>query len=214
MWPAQHWTQGEGAHKKNPLHQDSNIDGREENPRILAAPTSTLRSVLQDPTNSTEDSIDFSELMTKPEEIIESLGAQDWDSIFNGLSNLQSVKIANPSTHFQSEASSSISTSLSHSNPIPPPRKPSSKKAKPHSNFFKEIIMDSMTNSSLENSQNPKIRRLRSTASSLAAMALAPTTTDRYGTAWGCFKAFCLTNGFDPFEASGPVVSTWLVCRA
>ena len=124
------------------------------------------------------------------------------------------MKIANPSTRFQSEANSSTSTSLSHSNLVSPPRKSSSKKAKPHSNFFKEIITDSMTNSSLENSQNPKIRRLHSTASSLAATALAPTTNDTYGRAWGRFKAFCSTNGFNPLEAPGLVVATWLVYRA
>ena len=152
--------------------------------------------------------------MTKPEEIIESPRAQDWDSIFNRLSNLQSVKIANPSTRFQSEANSSTSTSLSQSNLVSSPQNSGSKKDKPHSNFFKEIITDSMTNSSLENSQNSEIRRLCSTASSLAATALAPTTNDRYGRAWGRFKAFCSTNGFDPFEAPGPVVATWLVYRA
>merc|ERR1711867_7831 len=61
---------------------------------------------------------------------------------------------------------------------------------------------------------NIEFERLCSTASSLAATALAPTTTDRYGRAWGQFKAFCSKNGFDPFKASGPVVATWLVCRA
>ena len=152
--------------------------------------------------------------MTKPEEIIESPGAQDWDSIFNGLSNLHSMKIANPSTRFQSEASSSTSTSLTQSNLASPPQNSGSKKDKPHKEFFKEIISDSMTNSSVGSSQNLKIRRLCSTASSLAATALAPTTSDRYGRAWGRFKAFCSTNGFDPFKASGPVVATWLVCRA
>ena len=66
----------------------------------------------------------------------------------------------------------------------------------------------------MQESQNPDFQRLRSTASSLAATALAPTTTDRYGRAWGRFKAFCSTMGFDPLEASGPVVATWLVYRA
>ena len=71
-----------------------------------------------------------------------------------------------------------------------------------------------MTSSSLENSQNPEVSRLCSTASSLAATALAPTTNDRYGRAWGHFKAFCSTMGFNPFEAPGPVIATWLVYRA
>ena len=71
-----------------------------------------------------------------------------------------------------------------------------------------------MTSSSLEDSQNPEVRRLCSTASSLAATALALTTNVQYGRAWGRFTAFCSTNGFDPFEAPGPVVATWLVYRA
>ena len=120
MWPAQHWTSGGGGHRLNPLRQDSKANELEENSRILASPSS-LGSVPQAPSISTEDSIDFSELMTKPEEIIESPGAQDWDSIFNRLSNLQSVKIANPSNRFQSEANPNTSTSLSIPNAIPQP---------------------------------------------------------------------------------------------
>ena len=187
----------------------------EENFQILAALFLTPGSVPQAPSDSTDNSIDFSELMTKPEKIIESPGAQDWDTIFDGLSNLQSVKNDNPSNHFRFEANLDTLTSLSVPNPVPLPQNPGSEKSKPlHGKFFEEIIKDSMTSSSLENSQNPEVRRLRSTASSLAATALAPTTNDRYGRAWGHFKAFCSTNGFDPFEASGPVVATWLVCRA
>ena len=82
MWPAQHWTPNEGAQKKNPLHQDSNTDGIEENFRILAAPLLTPGSVPQAPSNSNDNSIDFSELKTKPEQIIESPGAQDLDLDF------------------------------------------------------------------------------------------------------------------------------------
>ena len=91
------------------------------------------------------------------------------------------MKIANPSTRFQSEASSSTSTSLTQSNLASPPQNSGSKKDKPHKEFFKEIISDSMTNSSVGGSQNLEIRRLHSTASSLAAKALALTTNDRYG---------------------------------
>ena len=80
--------------------------------------------------------------------------------------------------------------------------------------FFKEIIKDSMESSSLEDSQNSEFRRFRSAASSLAATALAPTTNDRYGRAWGHFKAFCSKMGFNPFEASGPIIATWVVYRA
>ena len=76
MWPAQHWTPGGEGHKFNPLRQDSKANKLEENSRILTSPSS-LGSVLQAPGIPTEDYIDFSELMTKPEEIIESPKAQD-----------------------------------------------------------------------------------------------------------------------------------------
>ena len=76
MWPDQRWTLEEGA-KKSPLHQDSNADRSQENFWILAAPLFTTRSTSQAPSNSTDNSIDFLELMTKPEKIIESPGAQD-----------------------------------------------------------------------------------------------------------------------------------------
>merc|ERR1711895_416548 len=71
-----------------------------------------------------------------------------------------------------------------------------------------------MRDSSVGNSPNLEFECLHITASSLAATALAPTTTDRYGRAWGRFKAFCSKNGFDPLEATGPIVATWLVCGA
>ena len=71
-----------------------------------------------------------------------------------------------------------------------------------------------MEDYSLQESQNHEYKMFCSSASSLAAKALALTTNDRYGRAWGRFKAFCSTMGFDPLEASGPVVATWLVYRA
>ena len=76
MWPNQHWTLGEGA-EMIPLHQGSNDDTGEEEFWILAAPLLTTGSVSQAPSDSTNNSIDFLELMTKPEKIIESPGAQD-----------------------------------------------------------------------------------------------------------------------------------------
>ena len=76
MWPNKCWTPGEGA-ETSPLHQGSNDDTGEEEFWILAAPLLTTGSVSQAPTNSTNDSINFLELMTKPEKIIESPGAQD-----------------------------------------------------------------------------------------------------------------------------------------
>ena len=137
MWPAQHWTPGEGAHNKNPLRQDSNADRLEENPGIQAPPSSILGSVLQAPSNSTDDSIDFSELMTKPETIIESPGAQDWDLGFAELSNLQSAKSHNPSNRFQSDTKPTASTSLHSSNLIPPSSDSGSDKSQPaHLRFY------------------------------------------------------------------------------
>ena len=195
MWPAPHWTPGGEGYNRNPLSQDSKANEIEENSRIQTTLPS-FGSALQAPGIPIEDYSDFSELLTKPEEIIESPGAQDWDSAFVGLSNLQSAKPDNPSNRFQSDTKPVTWTSLSVSNPAPQPQDPSSEKSQPlHGMFFKEIIKDSMTSSSLENSQNPEFRRLRSTASSLAATALAPTTNDRYGRAWGHFKAFCSTMG-------------------
>ena len=64
MWLDQSWTPEEGA-KKSPLHQDSNADRSKENIWILAAPLLTTGSVSQAPSNSTDNSIDFLELMTK-----------------------------------------------------------------------------------------------------------------------------------------------------
>ena len=66
MWPDQQWTPEEGA-KESPLHQDSNADRSKENFEILAAPLLTTGSVSQAPSNSTDNSMDFLELMTKPE---------------------------------------------------------------------------------------------------------------------------------------------------
>ena len=99
MWPDQYWTSGEGA-QTSPPHQGSNDDTGEEEFQILAAPLLTNRSAAQAPSDSTDNSIDFLELLTKPEKIIESPGAQDWDLDFAGLSNLQSAKSDNPSNRF------------------------------------------------------------------------------------------------------------------
>ena len=114
----------------------------------------------------------------------------------------------------QIEDSSSTSTALAQSNLAPPQQKTGSKEVKPHQEFFKDIITDSMQIPAVDNSSNPEFERLRRTASSLAATALAPTTSDRYGRAWGRFKTFCSKNNFDPMSAKGPILATWLVSRA
>ena len=69
MWPAPHWTPGGEGYKLNPLRQDPKANEIEENSRILTS-TPSFGSVLQAPGIPTEDYIDFSELMTKPKEII------------------------------------------------------------------------------------------------------------------------------------------------
>ena len=100
MWPAPRWTpDGEGS-STNPLRQDSKANEIEEDLRIQTTLPS-FGSTLQAPGIPIEDYSDFSELLTKPEAIIESPGAQDWDSIFKGLSNVRSVEIANPSHRLQ-----------------------------------------------------------------------------------------------------------------
>ena len=174
----------------------------------------TFGSAPQGPGIPIEDYADFSELLTKPETIAESPGAQDWDSNPKGLSNVRSVVTSNPSRRLQKEDYSSTSTSLPRSSLVPPKQKFGSKKVKPHQEFFKEIIADSMQIPEADQSSNTNFERLRLSASSLAATALAPSTSDRYGRAWGRFKNFCSNNNFDPLSARGPVLATWLVSRA
>ena len=76
MWPAPRWTpDGEGS-STNPLRQDSKANEIEEDSRIQTTLPS-FGSALQAPGIPIEDYSDFSELLTKPEAIVESPGAQD-----------------------------------------------------------------------------------------------------------------------------------------
>ena len=61
------------------LNRVSCADSDDEEFWVLAAPLLTTGSVTQAPPNLTNYSIDLSELMTKPETIIESPGAESWD---------------------------------------------------------------------------------------------------------------------------------------
>merc|ERR1712240_545243 len=122
--------------------------------------------------------------------------------------------MGNPSHRLQREDHSCTSTSLPRSNPATPKQTSGAKKVKPHQEFFKEIIADSLQIPEANQSTNTNFERLRRTALSLAATALAPTTNDRYGRAWVRFKNFCSANNFDPLSAEGPVVATWIVSRA
>ena len=91
MWPYQRWTSGD------PL-QGPYSDSDDEEFWVLAAPLLTTGSVPQAPQNLTDYSIDLSELMTKPETIIESPGADCGDGHLSGPSNLSSHKSPNPSS--------------------------------------------------------------------------------------------------------------------
>ena len=48
----------------------------------------------------------------------------------------------------------------------------------------------------------------------LAATALANSTKDNYGKAWGQYLQFCDKMGLNPMEASGRDIATWLVYRS
>ena len=81
MWPAPQWTpDGEGGNN-NPLRRDTKADEFEEELRIQSA-LPTFGSALKAPGIPIEDYADFSELLTKPETITESPGAQECDSFF------------------------------------------------------------------------------------------------------------------------------------
>ena len=76
MWPEPRWTpDGEGGNN-NPLPWDPKADEFEEDLRIQVV-LPTFGSALKAPGIPIEDYADFSELMTKPETITESPGAQD-----------------------------------------------------------------------------------------------------------------------------------------
>ena len=83
MWPHQCWTLGD------PL-QGPSSDSDDEEFWVLAAPLLTTGPIPQAPPNLTDFSIDLSELMTKPETIIESPGPDCGDGHLPGPSNLSS----------------------------------------------------------------------------------------------------------------------------
>ena len=112
MWPTHGWTPDEGALMGDPLHQDSTHDGHKENLRSREATLSATGSVSEAPEAETDDSIDLSELMTKPEKIIESQGASDWDWDFAGISNMKSAESDNLRNRFYSYHNPFTSTSL------------------------------------------------------------------------------------------------------
>ena len=78
MWP----------HQRGSLEipQDPSSDSEDKEFRVLAAPLLTMGSFTQVPLNLTDFSIDLSELLTKPETIIESPGADCGDGHLFGQS--------------------------------------------------------------------------------------------------------------------------------
>ena len=87
MWPNQRWTSGD------PL-QGPYKDSDDEEFRVLAAPLLTTGSVTQAPQNLTDYSINLWQLMTRPEIIIESLGAECGDGHLSELFNLVFLQIS------------------------------------------------------------------------------------------------------------------------
>ena len=71
-----------------------------------------------------------------------------------------------------------------------------------------------MSGTSFDDSLNSEAKRLHGKASLLAALALASTTKNSYGKAWGRFQYFCDKMGYNPMEALGQEFATWLVFRA
>ena len=142
MWPEQRRMPHAMSSSTNPMRQELAAD-EDEDVRIQRQ-LPVFGSAPQGPGIPIEDYADFSELLTKPETIAESPGAQDWDSNPKRLSNVRSVVIGNPSRRLQREDYSSTSTSLPWSSLVPPKQNSGSKKVKPHQEFFKEIIADSM----------------------------------------------------------------------
>ena len=110
MWPEQQQTPYAKSSSNDPLRQEFAAD-EDEDVRIQSQ-LPTFGSAPQGPGIPIEAYADFSELLTKPETIAESPGAQDWDSNSKGLSNVCSVVTSNPSHRLQREYYSSTSPSL------------------------------------------------------------------------------------------------------
>ena len=71
-----------------------------------------------------------------------------------------------------------------------------------------------MSDYSFGDSQNPKAKRLHDKVSMLAASALDSTTKVNYDRAWAQFLYFCDKIGYNPMEASGQDLATWVVFRS
>ena len=118
MWPDQRRRPSTTTDSPKPMSRVFAFDDDEDVRTQGQLPV--FGSALQGPGIPIEDLADFSELLTKPETIAESPGAQDWDSNSITLSNVRSAVIDNPSHRLQREDYSSTSTSLPRSSPVTP----------------------------------------------------------------------------------------------
>ena len=134
MWPEQQQTPHAESNLDNLLRQEFAAD-KDEDVRIQSE-LPTFGSAPQGPGIPIEAYADFSELLTKPETIAESPGAQDWDLDFAGLSNLQSAKYDNPSNCFRSDTKLTTSSSLPNSKLVPQSQDSGSEKSQPAHGFF------------------------------------------------------------------------------
>ena len=98
MWPEQQRMPNTMSSSTNPMRRE--LAANEDEDVRIQRQLPIFGSAPQGPSIPIEDYADFSELLTKPETIIESPGAQDWDLGFAELSNLQSAKSYNPSNRF------------------------------------------------------------------------------------------------------------------
>ena len=71
-----------------------------------------------------------------------------------------------------------------------------------------------MSDGSFSDSQNPEAKQLHDKASMLTALALATSTKTNYGKAWARFLDLCDKMGYNPMEASGQDIATWIVFRS
>ena len=95
MWPEQQRMPKTTSSSTNPMSRELAAD-EDEDVRIQGQ-LPVFGSAPQGPSIPIEDFADFSELLTKPETIAESPGAQDWDFNPITLSNVRSVVVGNPS---------------------------------------------------------------------------------------------------------------------
>merc|ERR1712240_275295 len=131
-------------------------------------------SALQGPGIPIEDLADFSELLTKPETIAESPGAQDWDFNSITLSSVRPDNIDNPSRHLYGEDYSSTSTSLPRSSPVTPTRTSGAKKVKVQQESSQDIFADSKASKFRSEIGRDEASKVCATSGSLVSSSVEP----------------------------------------